>query len=183
MINVRLPIVEGKSSLIFQFPHQQNSSMGPHERLRSLQQARSIFQVVENICVLELFGRIIDSRYYQKMRIHLLAESTLFLLDKADVSHIDTRTAAWRYSAAFLSRSLEMPSFPITQRSFPCHTSQSSFPCHSNYTRPRHRNKGQRFTKIGHMEKCSCRCSFHFVFLKHFDNCYEVKQKSCNSCI
>ena len=42
---------------------------------------------------MELFGRIIDSRYYQKMRIHLLAESTLFLLDKADVSHIDTRTA------------------------------------------------------------------------------------------
>ena len=64
---------------------------------------------------------------------------------------------------------------PITQRSFPCHTSQSSFPCHSNYTRPRHRNQGQRFTKIGQMEKCSCRCSFHFVFLKHFDNCYEVK--------
>ena len=24
------------------------------------------FRVVENICVLELFGRIIDSRYYQK---------------------------------------------------------------------------------------------------------------------
>ena len=67
--------------------------------------------MVENICVLELFGRIIDSRYYQKMRIHLLAESTLFLLDKADVSHIDTSTAVWRYSAAFLSRSLEMPNY------------------------------------------------------------------------
>ena len=49
--------------------------------------------MVENSCVLELFGRIIDSRYYQKMRIHLLAESTLFLLDKAAVSNIDTRTA------------------------------------------------------------------------------------------
>ena len=57
--------------------------------------------MVEKICVLELFGRIIDSRYYQKMQIHLLAESTLFLLNKADVSHLDTRTAVCRYSAAF----------------------------------------------------------------------------------
>ena len=83
----------------------------PHiKRLRAILSSIT-FRVVENICVLELFGRIIGSRYYQKMQIHLLAESTLFLLDKADVSHIDTRTAVWRYSAAFLSRSLEMPNY------------------------------------------------------------------------
>ena len=67
--------------------------------------------MVENICVSELFGRIIDSLYNQKMRIHLHSESTLFLLDKADVSHLDTRNAVWRYSAAFLSRSLEKPNY------------------------------------------------------------------------
>ena len=72
--------------------------------------------MVENICVFELFGRIIDSRYYQKMRINLQYESTLFLLDKADVSHIDTRTVVWRYSAAFLSRSLEMPKLQLIKK-------------------------------------------------------------------
>ena len=38
MINLRLPIFEGKSSLIFQFPHQHNSSMGPHEILEKFEQ-------------------------------------------------------------------------------------------------------------------------------------------------
>lgn len=36
MINLRLPFYEGKSSLIFQFPHQHNSSMGPHEILEKI---------------------------------------------------------------------------------------------------------------------------------------------------
>ena len=44
------------------------------------------------------------------MRIHLLAESTLFLLDKADVSHIDTRIGsdfAGKYGGChFLSSAL-----------------------------------------------------------------------------
>ena len=41
MINLRLPIFEGKSSLIFQFPHQHNSSMGPHEILEPSHRDRS----------------------------------------------------------------------------------------------------------------------------------------------
>ena len=37
MINLRLPIFEGKSTLIFQFPYQHNSSMGPHEILEKFE--------------------------------------------------------------------------------------------------------------------------------------------------